>query len=154
MDHHTDLKTLQLPCVRVCWVWPSKFKGKWCFSPKCVFSEMDHHTALKLVPLQLAHLKTSGCAEFGPLNMKESDVLAQNVFFSETDHHTALKLVPLQLAHLKTSGCAEFGPLNTKESNVLAQNVFSQKWIIIQLWNLYSCNWHAWKLQGVLSLAL
>ena len=75
--------------------------------------------------VQLAHLKTSGCAEFGSLNTKESDVLAQNVFFSETDHHTALKLVPLWLAHLKTSGCAEFGPLNTKESDVLAQNVFS-----------------------------
>ena len=42
---------------------------------------MDHHTALKLVPLQLACLKTSGCSEFGPLNTQESDVLAQNVFF-------------------------------------------------------------------------
>ena len=41
---------------------------------------MDHHKALKPVPLQLEHLKTSGCAEFGPLNMKESNVLAQNVF--------------------------------------------------------------------------
>ena len=71
---------------------------------------------------------TSGFAEFGPLNIKESDVLAQNVVSQETDHHTTLKLVPwLQLTCLKTSGCAEFGPLNTKESNVLAQNVFSQK---------------------------
>ena len=147
--------------------------------------------------IALACLKTSGCAEFGPLNTKESDVLAQNVFsqkqiiiqlwnlyhcigmpenlrvywvwpskykgkwcfspkcvFSEMDHHTALKLVPLEAAHLKTSGCIEFGPLNTKESDVLAQNVFSQKWIIIQFWNLYHCNWHAWKPQGVLSLAL
>ena len=50
------------------------------FSPKCVFSETDHHTALKLVQLQLACLKSSGCTEFGPLNTKESDVLAQNVF--------------------------------------------------------------------------
>ena len=41
---------------------------------------MDHHTALKLVPLQLAWLKTSGCADFDPLNTKVSDVLAQNVF--------------------------------------------------------------------------
>ena len=140
--------------LRVCRVWPSKYKGKWCFSPKCVFSEMDHHTALKLVPLWLACLKTSGCAEFGPLNTKESDVLAQNVFSQKQDHHTALKLVPLQLACLKTSGCTEFGPLNTKESDVLAQNVFSQKWIIKQLWNLYHCNQHAWKPQGALSLAL
>ena len=196
--------------LRVCWVWPSKYNGKWCFNPKCVFSEMDHHTALKLVPLKLAHLKTSGCTEFGPLNTKESDVSAQNVYlrnrssysietcifticmtenlrvhwvwpskyngkwctfvsalpenpsdvltpkcvFSEMDHHTALKLVPLQKAHLKTSGCAEFGPLNTMESDVLTQNVFSQKWIIIQLWNLYHCNWHTWKPQGALSLAL
>ena len=30
--------------------------------------------ALKLVPLQLAHLKTSGHAKFGPVNTKESDV--------------------------------------------------------------------------------
>ena len=41
---------------------------------------MDHHTALKLVPLQLACLKTSGCAEFGPLNTMKSDILVQNVF--------------------------------------------------------------------------
>ena len=41
---------------------------------------MGYHTALKLVPLQLACLKTTGCTEFGPLNTKESDVLAQNVF--------------------------------------------------------------------------
>ena len=43
---------------------------------KCVFSETDHHAALKLVPLVLACLKTSGCDEFGPLDTKESDVLA------------------------------------------------------------------------------
>ena len=68
--------------LSVCWVWPSKYKGKWHFSPKCVFfSERDHHIALHLVPLQLACLKTSGCTEFGPLNIKESDVLAQNVLF-------------------------------------------------------------------------
>ena len=42
---------------------------------------MDHHPALRLVPLQSACLKTSGCAEFGPLNTKESDALAQNVLF-------------------------------------------------------------------------
>ena len=61
------------------WVWPSKYKGKWCFSPKCVSSETNHHTALKFVPLQLAHLKTSGCTELGPLNTMVSDLLAQNV---------------------------------------------------------------------------
>ena len=83
---------------------------------------MNHHTTLKLVPLWLAPLKTSECAEFGPPNTKESDVLFQNVWcfipkcvFSETDHHTALKLGPLQLTHLKTSGSAEFGHLNTKK---------------------------------------
>ena len=60
------------------------------------FSETDHHAALKLVPLQLACLKISGCIECGPLNTEESDVVAQNVFFfSEMDHHTALRLVPL-----------------------------------------------------------
>ena len=88
--------------LRVHWVLPSKYKGKWCFSPKCVFSEKDHHTALKFIPLQSACLKASGCTEF----------------------------------------CL----LNTKESDVSAQNVFSQKVIIIQLWNLYHCNWHAWNL--------
>ena len=28
--------------LRVYWVWTYKYKGKWCFSPKGVFSEMDH----------------------------------------------------------------------------------------------------------------
>ena len=59
--------------------------------------------------------------------------------------------VPLWSACLKTSGYAlEFGPPNTKESDVLFQNVFSQKWIIIQLWNQYHCDQHAWKPQGTL----
>ena len=56
---------------------------------------MDYHTALNVVPLWLAHLKSSGCAEFGPQNAKEIDFLAQTVFSQGTDHHTALKLVPL-----------------------------------------------------------
>ena len=176
---------------RVQWVWPSKYKGKWHYSPKCIFSEMDN-TDLKLVPLGSACLKTSGCTDFDPLNTKKSDVIDQNVFsqkwiiiqlwnlyhwdwhawkpqgvlsltlqiqrkvmlypkcvFSEMDHHTALKCIPLQSACLKTSGCTDFDPLNTKESDVIAQNVFSQKWIIIQLWNLHHCNQHAWKPAGV-----
>ena len=90
---------------RVHWVWPSKYKGKWCFSPKCGFSETNHHTALKSVPLWLAHLKTSGCTEFGPLNTKESDVLAQNVVSLKQIIIHLLKLVPLWMACLKTSGC-------------------------------------------------
>ena len=69
-------------------------------------------SALKLLPLQSACLKTSGCAEFGPLNTKEKYCFSPKCVFSETDHHTALKPVPLQSACLKTSGCAEFGPLN------------------------------------------
>ena len=183
--------------LRVHGVWPSKYKEKWCFIPKCVLSETDHHTALKLVPLWLACLKTSGCMEFGPLNTKKVMFYPKMCFvrnrssysfetctivigmpenlrvhgvwsskykekwcfipkcvLSETDHHTALKLVPLWLACLKTSGCMEFGPLNTKESDVLSQNVFCQKQIIIQLWNLYHCDWHAWKPQGAWSLVL
>ena len=138
--------------LRVNWVWYSKYKIKGCFSPKCVFSEMDHHTALKLVPLWSSHLKTSECTEF--LTIKKSDVFAQKVFFSEVDSHTALKLVPLWSSHLKTSGYTKFHPLNTKKSDVLAQNVFSQKWIIIQLWNLYHWDHHASKPQGALSLTL
>ena len=78
--------------LRVHSVWPSKYKEKWCFSPKSAFSKTDHHTALKLVPLWSSHLKTSGCTEFDPLNTKKSDVLAQDVLFLETDHHTAMKL--------------------------------------------------------------
>ena len=80
--------------LRVQWVLPSKYKGKWHYSPKCIFSKMDN-TDLNLVPLGLACLKTSGCA-------------------------------------------LSFDPLNTKESDVLDQNVFSQKWIIIQLWYMYT----------------
>ena len=83
------------------------------FSPKCVFSEMDDYAALKLVPLQLACIKTSGCTEFGPLDTKESDVQPKCVF-SEMDDYAAWKLVPLQLAQLKTSRCTEFGPLQYK----------------------------------------
>ena len=67
--------------LRVHWVWPSIYKGKWCFCPKCVFSETDHHTALKVVPWWSSHHKTSECTNFGPLNTKKSDALAQNVLF-------------------------------------------------------------------------
>ena len=85
--------------LRVHWVWPSNYKGKWCFSPKSVFSEVDDHTALKCVPLWTSYLKTSECTVFGHLNKKESDVLAQNVFSQKQiiiqlwnlyhcDHHT------------------------------------------------------------------
>ena len=139
---------------RVHWVWPSKYKGKWSFSPKCGFSETDHHTALLLVPLWLTHLTTSGCTWVWPSKYKGKWSFSSKCSFSETDHHTALKLVPLWLTHLKMSACTEFGPLNTKESDLLAQNVVSLKQIIIQLWNLYHCDWHTWKLQGALSLAL
>ena len=140
--------------LRVNWIWYSKYKRKWCFRPKCVFSEMDHHTALKLVPLWSSDLKTSECTEFGPLNTKKSDVFSEIIpnlchcdhqtfrvnwiwysksiqwcfrpkcVFSEMDHHTALKLVPLWSSHLKTSECTKFGPLNTKKSDMLTQNVF------------------------------
>ena len=174
-------------------VWPSKYKGKWCFIPKCVFSEMDQHTALMLVGMQLACLRTSGCAEFGPLNTKESDVLFQNVFSQKQiiiqlwnlDHcnwHTwkpqGLLSLALQIhrkvmfyskmCFLRNGSSYSFEtctiaistpenlkvhwvwPSKYKESDVLFQNVFSQKWIIIQLWNQYHCDQHAWKPQGTL----
>ena len=156
--------------LRVNGVWSSKYKEKWCFIPKCVLSETDHHTALKLVPLWLACLKTSGCKEFGHLNnmfypkmcfVRTEWCFIPKCVLSEkwTDHHTALKLVPLWLACLKTSGCMEFGPLNTKRSDAFTivigpKPVFCQKQIIIQLWNLYHCDWHAWKPQGAWSLVL
>ena len=201
-NHHTALKSVplwlaQLKTSEVHWVWPSKYKGKWCFSPKCGFSQKQIIIQLWNCTIVIGTPENFRCTEFGPLNTKESDVLAQNVVslkqviihlyylyhydwhawkpqvhwvwpskykgkwcfspkcgFSETDHHTALKFVPLWLAHLKMSACTEFGPLNTKESDVLAQNVVSLKQIIIQLWNLYHCDWHIWKCQHALSLAL
>ena len=57
--------------LRVHWVWPSNYKGKWCFSPKVFFSEVDHHTALKLVPLTAENLRVhwvwpSKYTEFSP----------------------------------------------------------------------------------------
>ena len=82
---------------------------------------MDHHTALKLVPVAIGmQLKTSGCTEFGPLNWKESDCFSPKCVFSVMDPHTALKLVPVAVDKPGTSGCAEFGSLNMKESDVLA----------------------------------
>ena len=80
--------------------------------------------------------------------MKESDVLAQNVF--------SQKQITIQISSLchcdqhawKLQGVLSFALL------FYAQNVFSQKQIIIQLWNLYHCNWNTWKLQGVVSLGL
>ena len=155
--------------LRVHGVWSSKYKGKWCFIPKCVLSETDHHTALKLVPLWLACLKTSGCMEFGPLNTKRSDVLSQNVFCQKQIIIQLWNLYHCDWHAWKPQG----GPVNKKRSDVLSQNVFCQKqiWpclntkfgqsdvlsqnvfcqkqIIIQLWNLYHCDWHAWKPQGV-----
>ena len=139
---------------RVCWVWPSKYEGKWCFSPKCVFSETDHHTALKLVPLQLAHLKTSGCTEFGPLNMKESDVLAQNVFSQKWIIIKLWNFVSLQLALTPENRVHRVCPLNTKESNVLAQNVFSPEMDHHTALKLVPLQMACLKIEGVPSLAL
>ena len=106
--------------LRVNWIWYTKYNEKWFFMPKCVFSEMDHHTALKLVPLWSSHLKTSGYTKFHPLNTKKSDVFSPKCVFSKMDHHRALKLVPLGSSCLKTSGCTEFDSLNTKKSDVLS----------------------------------
>ena len=149
------------------------------FYPKMCFLRMDHHTALKLVPLWLACLKTSGLHGVWSSKYKEKWCFIPKCVLSETDHHTALKLVPLWLACLKTSVYTKRSvfypkicfvrnrwnfvigmPLNgvwpskTKRSDVLSQNVFCQKQIIIQLWNLYHCDWHAWKPQGAWSLVL
>ena len=50
--------------LRVHGVWSSKYKEESdILFHNCVLSETDHHTALKLVPLWLACLKTSGCME-------------------------------------------------------------------------------------------
>ena len=86
MNHYTALKLVplwssDLKTLRVNWVWYSNYKRKGCFCLKCVFSETDHHTALKVVPSWSTQLKTSECTDFGPLNTKKSDALAQNVLF-------------------------------------------------------------------------
>ena len=112
--------------LRVHWVWPFKYNEKWCFSPKCVFSETDHHTALKLVPLPQKNLMHYVWLSKYMRRFSPKCVVFEN-------------LVP---------ECTEFGPLTIKESDVLAQKVFFQKWIIIQLWNLYHCDHHTWKPQG------
>ena len=109
-------------------------------SKKFHFCHVLGISALNLVPLWLACLKTSWSAEFGPLNTRESDFFSPKCAFSEMDHHTVLKLVQLQLACLKISGCTEFGPLNTMESDVLAKMCFLTNIIIIQLWLIQ----HAW----------
>ena len=138
---------------RVCWVLPSKYEGKWCFSPKCVLSDTNHHTALKLVPLQLEHLKTSGCAEFGPLNSKESDVLAQNVF---SQKWIIIKLWNLYHCNWHTWKLRVYWVWPSKFKGKWC---FSPKCVFSEMdhhtaLKLVHCNWHAWKLQGVLSLAL
>ena len=140
--------------ISVHWVWSSKYKEKWCFIPKCVLSETDHHTALKLCTIVIGMPENLRVHGVWPCKYKEKWCFIPKCVLSETDHRTALKLVPLWLACLKTSGCAKFGPVNTMESDVLSHNVFSQKQIIIQLWNLYHCDWHAWKPQGAWSLVL
>ena len=132
---------------------PLNTKEEWCYSPKCVFSEINHHTALKLVPLGSACLKTWGCTDFDPLNTKESDLIAQNAF-SQKWIIQIWNLYHWDWHAWKPQGALSFDPLNTKESDVIAQNVFSQKWIIIQLWNLHHCHQHAWKPQVALSLTL
>ena len=129
--------------LRVCRVWPSKYKGKWCFSPKCVFSEMRSSYSFETCTIALSMPENLRVCRVWPSKYKGKWCFSPKCVFSEMDHHTDLKPVPLDWAHLKTSGYTEFGPLNTKESDVLAQNVFSQKQIIIQLWNLSHCDWHA-----------
>ena len=89
-------------------------------------------SALTPVPLQLACMNTSGCAEFGPLNTKEGD-FQPNMCFLRNGLSYNFETCTIAIGMPETSECAEFGPLNTKESDVLAQNVFSQKQINIQL---------------------
>ena len=184
--------------LRVHWVWPSKYKGKWCFSPKCSFSETDHHTALKFAPLWLACMKMSGCTEFGPLNTKEGNVLAQNVFlWNRSSYSFEICTIVIDMLHnlgmhclwppyYKGKWCFSLKcfflrnrPSYSFEICTIVIDMlhnlrmhclwppyykgkwcfslkcfFSQKQAIIQLWNLYHCDWHTWKLQGALSLAL
>ena len=141
--------------LRMHWVWPSKYKEKWHFSPKCVVFRSRSSYSLETCTIVIGMTENLRVHWVWPSKYKEKWCFSPKcVFSSEMDHHTALKLVPLWSSHLITSECSEFGTLNTKESDVLAQNVFSQKWVIIQLWNLYHCDHQTWKPQSALSLAL
>ena len=140
--------------LRVHGVWPSKYKEKVMFYPKMCFVRNRSSYSFETCTIVIGMPENLRVHGVWPSKYKEKWCFIPKCVLSETDHHTALKLVPLWLACLKTSGCMEFGPLNTKRSDVLSQNVFCQKQIIIQLWNLYHCDWHAWKPQGAWSLVL
>ena len=140
--------------LRVHYVWLSKYKEKWCFSPKCVVFRNRSSYSLETCTIAIGMTENLRVHWVWPSKYKEKWHFSPKCFFSEMDHHTALKLVPLWSSDLKTSECTKFGPLITKKSDMLTQNVFSQKQIIIQFRNLYHCNWHGWKPQSALSLAL
>ena len=137
--------------LRVNWVWYSKYKEKWCFSPKCVFLRNRSSYSLETCTIAIGMAENLRVHWVWPSKYKEKWCFIPKCgFFSEMDHHTALKLVPLWSSYLKTSVWYS----KYKESDVLGQNVFPQKQIIIQLWNLYHCDHHTSKPQGALSLAL
>ena len=132
---------------RVHWVWPSKYKGKWCFSSKCSFSETDHHTALKLVPLWLTHLKMSACTEFGPLNTKESDVLAQNVVSLKQIIIQLWLLVPLWLDMPENFRVHWVWPSKYKGKWCFSPKCGFSETDHHTALKLYHCDWHSWKPQ-------
>ena len=59
---------------------------KWCFGPKCVFSETDHQTYMKLVPMSLAHW-------VWPSKYKGKWCFSPKCVFSEMDHTTLKTIV-------------------------------------------------------------
>ena len=126
--------------LRMCWGWPSKWKGKWCFSLKMCFLRNGSSYHFETCNIVNGRPENLWLHWVWSLKYKGRWCFSLKFVFSEKDHHTALKCVPLWLAWLKTWGSL---------SLIL---LFSQKGIIIQLWNLYHCDQHAWEPQGVLRL--
>ena len=144
-----DLYTIAISMpenCRVHWVWPSKYKGKWCYSPKCVFSENRSSYSFETCTIGISMPENCRVQWVLPSKYKGKWHYSPKCIFSKWIIQI-WNLYHWDLACLKTSGCTDFDPLNTKKRDVIDQNVFSQKWIIIQLWNLHHWDQHAWNLR-------
>ena len=129
------------------WLWLSCLKTPGCaetckwkvvFSPKYIFSEMDHHTALKTCTIGIGAWKPKGALRLAPLNTKESNVISPNMCFLR-NRPSNLKPYHCDWHAWKPQGALSW-PSKYKGSWCFSpSNVFSHKWTIIQLWNLYHC---------------
>ena len=140
--------------LRVHFVWPSKYKGGSDVLAQNVFSQ-------KWVIIQLWNLyhcnqhtwKLQGALSLA-LQMQRKVMFWPKMCFLRNGSTYSFETCTIAIDMPENLRVHLVWPSKYKRKWFLAQNVFSHKWIIIQLWNLYHCNWHAWKLQGALSLAL